>query len=143
MMRLCDFLKHFKGNFFQVMMYDKKEKLFKQGGLDEILKESEKSFDALGGFDSELWEQEVNDWKVYDNNIICVKLSMEHNFDEELREAAGNIVSRIDAELEKLEEEMLQKRIENDPELKDKELSQELREQLLEEIREKCQNIEG
>lgn len=138
-MRFYDFLKHFKGNLFKVMVYDKRDNMFKKGNLEDLLKEAEASFNALDGFASELWELEVDDWKVYSSNMICVKLSIEYKFEKEV---AMDMVSKIDVELEKLEEELLKEHIENDPELKGKEISPELREQLLEEIREKCRNIE-
>lgn len=60
-----------------------------------------------------------------------------------IKKVADDIIARIDETLLELEEELLQERINSDPKLQGKEISPELREQLLEEIRERCLSIEA
>lgn len=70
-MRLCDFLRHFAGEF-TLRLYNGNG-VFMEDTLENLNEECNKSFNIFSGFNCELWEMKVEKWSVC-NNFINVAL---------------------------------------------------------------------
>ena len=72
-MRVCDFLNHFKGNFIvKFFIKDDVYRCYKEGTLEDMNDECNKSFNPLDGFNNKLWEENIKEWSIIDNVIVIL-----------------------------------------------------------------------